>query len=59
MQTKTQFLRTKIQEHYHKTKKLWQVLGDVLHTLPAKPLPSINPPQLLADRFVEVFTEKK
>ena len=26
--------------------------------LPAKMLPSIKPPQLLADRFVEFFTEK-
>ena len=30
----------------------------VLHRLPAKMLPSINPPRLLADRFVEFFTEK-
>ena len=35
-----------------------RVLGDVLHRLPAKILPSIKPPQLLADRFVEFFTEK-
>ena len=38
--------------------KLWRVLGDVLHRIPAKILPSINPPKLLADRFVEFFTEK-
>ena len=30
----------------------------MLHRIPAKILPSINPPQLLADRFVEFFTEK-
>ena len=30
----------------------------MLHRLPAKILPSIKPPQLLADRFVEFFTEK-
>ena len=38
-----------------------RVLGNVLHRLPAKLLPSINPPQLLADTFVEFFknlTEK-
>ena len=38
--------------------KLWHVLGDVLHRLPGKMLPSINPPRLLADRFVEFSTEK-
>ena len=36
----------------------WHVLGDVLHRLPPKILPLIKPPQLLADRFVEFFTEK-
>ena len=40
------------------TQKLWRVLGDVLHRLPAKMLPFINPPRLLADRFVEFFTGK-
>ena len=30
--------------------------GDVLHRLPAKLLPTINPPQLLADRSVDFFT---
>ena len=30
----------------------------MLHRLPAKLPPSINPPQFLADRFVEIFTEK-
>ena len=30
----------------------------MLHRLPAKILPPIKPPQLLADRFVESFTEK-
>ena len=30
----------------------------MLHRTPAKILPSINPPKLLADRFVEFFTEK-
>ena len=31
----------------------------MLYRLPAKILPSIKPPQLLTDRFVEFFTEKK
>ena len=58
MQAKSQFLKEKIQDNHHNLQKLWRVLGDVLHRLPAKILPSINPPQLLADRFVEFFTEK-
>ena len=58
MQAKSQFLKEKIQDNHHNPQKLWRVLGDVLHRLPAKILPSINPLQLLADRFVEFFTEK-
>ena len=58
MQAKSQFLKEKIQHNHHNPQKLWRVLGDVLHRLPAKILPSINPPQVLADRFVEFFTEK-
>ena len=58
MQAKSQFLKTKIQDNHNNPQKLWCVLGDVLHRLPAKILPSIKPPQLLADRFVEFFTEK-
>ena len=53
MQAKSQFLKAKIQDNHHNPQKLWCVLGDVLHRLPAKILPSIKPPQLLADRFVE------
>ena len=58
MQAKSQFLKVKIQDNHNNPQKLWCVLGDVLHRLPAKILPSIKPPQLLADRFVEFFTEK-
>ena len=58
MQAKSQFLKAKIQDNHTNPQKLWRVLGDVLHRLPAKILPSIKPPQLLADRFVEFFTEK-
>ena len=58
MQAKSQFLKANIQENHHDPQKLWRVLGDVLHRLPAKILPSIKHPQLLADRFVEFFTEK-
>ena len=58
MQAKSKFLKAKIQDNHHDPPKLWRVLDDVLHRLPAKMLPSINPPWLLADRFVEFFTEK-
>ena len=58
VQAKSQFLKAKIQYNHHNPQKLWCVLGDVLHRLPAKILRSIKPPQLLADRFVEFFTEK-
>ena len=58
LQAKSQFLKVKIQDNHNNPQKLWHVLGDVLHRLPAKILPSIKPPQLLADRFVEFFTEK-
>ena len=58
MQAKSEFLKAKIQDNLRDPHKLWRVLGDVLHRLPAKMLPSINPPWLLADRFVEFFTEK-
>ena len=58
MQGKSQFLTAKIQDNHNNPQKLWRVLGNVLHKLPAKILPSIKPPQLLADRFVEFFTEK-
>ena len=58
MQAKFEFLKAKIQDNHLDPPKLWRVLGDVLHRMPAKMLPSINPPWLLADRFVEFFTEK-
>ena len=57
VQTKSKFLKAKVQDNHHDPKKLWRVLGDVLHRLPAKMLPSINPPRLLADQFME-FSEK-
>ena len=59
MQAKSQFFKVKIQDNHNNPQKLWRVLGDVLQRLPAKILPSIKPPQLLADRFVEFFIEKK
>ena len=58
MQAKSEFLKAKIRDNHHDPNKLWRVLGDVLHRLPARMLPSINSPRLLADRFVEFFTEK-
>ena len=45
IQAKSEFLKAKIQDNHHDPKKLWRVLGDVLHRLPARMLPSINPPR--------------
>ena len=45
MQAKSEFLKAKIQDNHHDPQKLWRVLGDVLHRLPA-------------NRFVEFFSEK-
>ena len=58
IQAKSEFPKAKIQDNHHDPKNLWRVLGDVLHRLPARILPLINPPWLLADRFVEFFSEK-
>ena len=58
MKTQSEFLRANIEDNHHNPPKLWRVLGDVLYRLPAKSLPSINAPQLLADRFVDFFTDK-
>ena len=58
MQAKSQFLKAKVQDNHNNPQKLWRVLSNVLHRLPAKILPLIKPPQLLACRFVEFFTEK-
>ena len=58
MQAKSEFLKAKIQDNHHNPKKLWRVLGDVLQRLPAKMLPLINAPQLLADRFVSSSQKK-
>ena len=49
IQAKSEFLKAKIQDNHHDPKKLWRVLGNVLHRLPARMLPSINHPRLLAD----------
>ena len=43
MQAKSEFLKEKIWDNHHNPQKLWRVLGDVLHRIPAKILPSINP----------------
>ena len=58
IQAKSEFLKAKIHDNHHHPKKLWRVLDDVLHRRPARMLPSINPPRLLANRFVEFFSEK-
>ena len=44
MQVKSEFLKEKIRDNHHNPQKLWRVLGDVLHRISAKILPSINPP---------------
>ena len=54
----TDFLKSRIHDNQDKPQKLWQTLNDVLHRSAAKVLPSVNSPQLLADKFVEFFTEK-
>ena len=58
MQAKSKLLKEKIRDNHHNPQKLWRVLGDVLHRIRAKILLSIHPPKLLADKFVEFFTEK-
>ena len=57
MQAKSEFLTAKFQDNHDNPQKLVWVLSNVLHRLPPKLLPSINPPQLLADRFVEFFKD--
>ena len=56
IQAKSEFLKAKIWDNHHNPQKLWRVMGDVLHRIPAKILPSINSPQLLADTLVEFFS---
>ena len=52
MQDKSEFLKANIQNNHHDHPKLWRVLGDVLHRLPAKMLPSVNPKKLKKIRSV-------
>ena len=58
MKAKCDFLKSRIHENQDNPQKLWQTLNDVLHRSAAKLLPSVNSPQLLANKFVEFFTEK-
>ena len=52
------FLKQRFRITIMTPKNYGQSLAIVLHRLPARMLPSINPPRLLADRFVEFFSEK-
>ena len=58
MKAKSDFLKSRIHDNQDNPQKLWQTLNDVLHRSAAKVLPSVNSPQLLANKFVELFTEK-
>ena len=58
MKAKSDFLKSRIHDNQDNPQKLWQTLSDVLHRSAAKVLPSVNSPQLLANKFVEFFTEK-
>ena len=58
MKAKSEFLKSRIHDNQDNPQKLWQTLNDVLHRSAAKVLPSVNSPQLLANKFVEFFTEK-
>ena len=58
MKAKSDFLKSRIHDNQDNPQKLWQTLNDVLHRSAAKVLPSVNSPQLLANKFVEFFTEK-
>ena len=58
MQAKSEFHKEKIRDNHYNPQKLWRVLGDVLHRITAKILPSINPPKLwLTD--LSSFSQKK
>ena len=58
MKAKSDFLKSRIHDNQDNPQKLWQTLNVVLHRSAAKVLPSVNSPQLLANKFVEFFTEK-
>ena len=58
MKAKSDFLKSRIHDNQDNPQKLWQTLNDVLHRSAAKVLPSVNSPQLLANKFVDFFTEK-
>ena len=58
LKAKSDFLKSRIHDNQDNPQKLWQILNDILHRSAAKVLPSVNSPQLLANKFVEFFTEK-
>ena len=58
VKAKSDFLKSRIHDNQDNPQKLWQTLNNVLHRSAAKVLPSVNSPKLLANKFVEFFTEK-
>ena len=55
---KTNYFRNLISDNAHDSKKLWQVLRSVLHSVPEKVLPSHASQTCLANRFVTFFSDK-
>ena len=55
---KSNYYRNRISDNAHDSKKLWQVLRSVLHSVPEKVLPSHVSHIGLANRFVTFFSDK-
>ena len=55
---KTNYFRNLISDNAHDSKKLWQILRSVLHSVPVKVLPSHASQICLANRFVTFFSDK-
>ena len=55
---KTNYFRNLISDNAHDSKKLWQILRSVLHSVPEKVLPSHASQICLANRFVIFFSDK-
>ena len=55
---KTNYFRNLISDNAHDSKKLWQILRSVLHSVPEKVLPSHASQICLANRFVTFFSDK-
>ena len=55
---KTNYFSNLISDNAHDSKKLWQILRSVLHSVPEKVLPSHASQICLANRFVTSFSDK-